>query len=77
LKEYATFAMKEMYTFFCTDKCTRRREKKFIRVDFWITFAELGTFVFQIAHSLITLERLLISAANEQFIQMSDEWQAN
>ena len=34
---------------------------------------ELGTLLFQIAHSLFALEWLLISAAKEQLKKMSDE----
>ena len=42
-----------------------------------MVLAELGTSLFQIAHLLTALERLLISGAKEQFNQMSDEQGAN
>jgi len=38
---------------------------------------EPGTSLFQIAQSLIALERTFISAAKERFNKMSKEWQAN
>ena len=39
--------------------------------------SELGISLFQIAHSLIALERLFISRASEQFNKMSNELQVN
>ena len=39
--------------------------------------AELGTLLFEIAQSLFTLERTLISGANERFKKKSEERRAN
>ena len=39
--------------------------------------AELGTLLFQIAHSLIALEQTLISGAEDQFNKKSEEGRAN